>query len=246
MWINYSKECANLSAESRRAVLLDIHQAITWHTSVWSSPAEGLTGTEREFLMWYDNRMLISVKFEMLEICLPSERTIAVSQLIELIGRFVQQTKSVSANGSLVFLQDITAVYFSSLAAIVYKLFWKLNPGQKRMMVDAIKEIHGACSESANGDINSPSAFVARFYTRLLYRLNTQSRALSRAQSPSDIDQTPAANCTPDEREVELATDIDMWIQQLGDLEQSYPTFDQSYWSTLSSVPLATFEQIFE
>ncbi|WVF69432.1 hypothetical protein IAT40_004209 [Kwoniella sp. CBS 6097] len=188
MWINYRKECANLSQESRRAILTDITQAITWHMSVWSDPAQGEGISPRH------------------------------------------ETGRVAVNGSLVYLQDITAAYFSSLAVIVYKLFWRLSVGQKGLMVDAIREIHRLCSESANGGLNSPSA------------------ALSRAPTPSGNGTGGSADVQEASTDggLNVVAAMDTFLSQFGEVDQSFPIFDQSYWSTLSSVPLATFEQLFE
>jgi hypothetical protein len=65
---------------------------------------------------------------------------------------------------------------------------WDVQGSQKKLIIGLIKKIHQCCTEASSGDESVATAYVSRFTYRLLKKINVESRANSRHDSPSSAD----------------------------------------------------------
>lgn len=59
-----------------------------------------------------------------------------------------------------------------------------LDPDRRRLLDSLLRKIQNACQGTAGGDEDAITAFIARFFQRVLSTISVESRRGSRAVSP--------------------------------------------------------------
>lgn len=170
---------------------------------------------ESMFLKWWDYSLLIKVKFELLNCVGDYERSAIVHETLALASQFTEQTEQLAQSGCLLYLQDTTAALLSSLGLTLYQvlccairtaadaqLFPRLELVQKHNTLLMIRSVHRCCTDASAGDASSATAIVARFYRRLVEKLNFASRAPTRRSSPHPNVLENVAQDGPDDPEL--------------------------------------------
>ncbi|WVW84403.1 hypothetical protein I302_106437 [Kwoniella bestiolae CBS 10118] len=233
-WMKYKRERDTIPLDWRRSILADLRSQYDRHTQRWFASDLRLSEIEYHFLLWYDKRMMVSIRFELLECADPQNQPLLLQELIADTRAFVDQTSIVAGNGSMLYLQDTTAVHLSTLGIVIYKVFWRLQSVQRKEVVDMIQRIHRCVKPFSNQDDSSPFAYIARFFNRLVRKLSSESRAPSRAVSPALIAPTGDDLLTEehlDQTAEMLNLGMEYFIDQDGpDLQQGDTHSEEAYW----------------
>ncbi|ORY27888.1 hypothetical protein BCR39DRAFT_536618 [Naematelia encephala] len=188
MWAKFRQTRHTLPPEWRLVFLQDIYAQYERHEEHWfpEHPDRRLFGeVEHRSLRWFDLNHLFKLKFEMIDCAAPAEVPNLIKECLILAHEFTEQTEQLGYDGSLLYLQDTSAAHLSAFGMVAYKLFWLLDVSQKRLILRAVERLHRCCKDVAGGDEDAITAFIARFFQRLLQTINAESRAASRASSPN-------------------------------------------------------------
>nr|XP_018263396.1 uncharacterized protein I303_04890 [Kwoniella dejecticola CBS 10117]OBR85554.1 hypothetical protein I303_04890 [Kwoniella dejecticola CBS 10117] len=192
-WMNYKRRRHAMPSDWKRDVMSDLETQFLRHIERWFGPSSPLSAIERDFLLWYDYRLIVNIKFERLENALSSDAAALLEDTYNAARIFVDQTRVVAANGSLLYLQDATAVHLSSLGILLYKLFWKFSTARRRSVISMIQEMRQYIQPLADDRQRLYAFYIARFLDRLLLKIKVESRMPSRAASPADLDSSTFA-----------------------------------------------------
>ncbi|KAK6908078.1 hypothetical protein I203_102079 [Kwoniella mangroviensis CBS 8507] len=233
-WIKYKRERDDIPIDWRRSILADLRSQYDRHMQRWFASDIRLSEIQHHFLLWYDKRMMVSLRFELLECADLQDQPLLLQETISDTRAFVDQTLIVAGNGSMLYLQDTTAVHLSTLGVIMYKMFWRLQSTERKAVIDMIQQIHGCVKPFSNQDSSSPFAFIARFFNRLVRKLSSESHAPSRAGSPTSIVLTgdhPGTEEQLNQTAEMLNLGMEYFIDQDGpDFQQTDTHSEEAYW----------------
>ena len=180
-------------------------------------------------------------------------------ECLVIVARQVDQVEVIAADGTLRFLQDVGSCHLSRSASFLHKAsfiaekgadellqtFWTLSSRQQTLAVDLLKRLHRCCDTAAETDSEAPTAFVARFVSRVLRSIRTQSRAGSPApgapstaslqgQEVSRSTLNDALTLFIDQPVVSssIMTELDEFLESSA-TDASYSLMDEQYWYVL-------------
>ncbi|WWD22922.1 hypothetical protein CI109_107417 [Kwoniella shandongensis] len=143
-------------------------------------------------------------------------------------ARIVDEIDTLADNGDLEIMQDTESCMTSSLVVLLRKMFHLATRTQKSLIVTLLQRILVAHSRVCGDEVNTATAYVARFVRRTLRAIGTESRAGS-----------PLRDQGLGENNVLGTNDQPDFLVQLQEFmgmpEETVGTNDDEYWATLFS-----------
>ncbi|WOO82561.1 Protein priB [Vanrija pseudolonga] len=234
LWIRYKQMRNSLPVEWCRSVLNDVYSQYQRHMDHWfpHDDLEWCTPEEARSLRWFDIWNLLKVKHEFLNYATPDEMALTLHECLGIASMFVRQTERLAEDTYLTYLQDTLSAVLSLFGTVLYKLFWRVDVSQKQQIIDAIKRIHTCCSKVAAGEDDAPTAFVARFFHRVLQKITVEPTAASPVvmmQEAAISLPNPSDQVLPEH----VITDIHEFLRMSVFPLRDNVDIDDQYWATL-------------
>lgn len=151
--------------------LLDLEGQYLKHIKTWfGGPTlppyrtSTLNLIEYDFLQWFDRRMLVSIKYNMIDCVPPALEAVAVEDTIASIDDFVQLTIKIAKDGSLRYLQDTSAAHLSTLGVIIRKVCCRKVTGRVGAESDSCFLACRGLNSAASSNGSRPSWIRARLH----------------------------------------------------------------------------------
>ncbi|KAL1408671.1 hypothetical protein Q8F55_005484 [Vanrija albida] len=234
LWIRYKQMRHSLPVEWCRSVLNDVYSQYQRHMDHWfpHDDLEWCSPEEARSLRWFDIWNLLKVKHEFLNYATPDEMALTLHECLGIASMFVRQTERLAEDTYLTYLQDTLSAVLSLFGTVLYKLFWRVDVSQKQQIIDAIKRIHTCCSKVAAGEDDAPTAFVARFFHRVLQKITVEPTAASPVVMMQEADislPNPSDQVLPEH----VITDIHEFLRMSVFPLRDNVDIDDQYWATL-------------
>ncbi|WVR07895.1 hypothetical protein IAU60_004938 [Kwoniella sp. DSM 27419] len=162
------------------AVLESVHAQceallIKWWPKEVSPP--GFHYEKEHVGLWATLDFMLCLKRHMLETN-PSDPS-RIDACLGDAARIAEEIDILADNGDLGIMQDTSSCMASSLVVLLRKVFHLASMAQKSLIITLLQRILVAYNRAAGNEINTATAYVARFVRRTLRAIGTESRAAS-------------------------------------------------------------------
>ncbi|WVF68288.1 hypothetical protein IAT40_003053 [Kwoniella sp. CBS 6097] len=144
-------------------------------------------------------------------------------------SRIANEIDILADNGDLEIMQDTSSCMASALCVLLRKIFHLASVTQKSLIITLLQRILVAYTRASGPEVNTATAYVARFFRRTLRAIGTESRVASPLR-----EQLISGNMVAG---VEEQPDFMLQLQELMRMpEEVIGQNDDDYWSTLFTI----------
>ncbi|WWC92591.1 uncharacterized protein L201_007550 [Kwoniella dendrophila CBS 6074] len=168
------------SAAYNEAALDSVHdQCEALLTRYWrkEAPPVGFEYEKEHVGLWATLDFMLVLKRHHLEAS-PND-PIRIDACLKYASRITDEIDTVANNGDLEIMQDTSSVMASSLTVLLRKIFHLASVTQKILIITLLQRILNSYTKASGAEVNTASAYVARFVQRTLRAIGMESKAAS-------------------------------------------------------------------